>query len=197
MKERKKRSRILAFVGMGLVVVGLLSLSSSAWATPAEKHAQQQTVPPVKTVDNTVVDAGDELVFEIALNNPTPNPWSDVVITDDLDRYVSFDSVTTTHGAWTYDATSNRVTVTIASLPAGETVTITIYCTVWYRTPPGYEIENIACLTIEGVDKGCSGVVVIVVEEGFVPEMGSLLLLGSGVAALAGYAGMKWGVRRK
>jgi len=45
MKEQRKRWGPLAFVAAGLVIVALLSLSSSAWATPAQKNPLQQTVP--------------------------------------------------------------------------------------------------------------------------------------------------------
>ena len=44
------------------------------------------------------------------------------------------------------------------------------------------------CLAVEPVEP--------VVEEEFVPELGSLALLGSGLMGLAGYAGLRWRSRR-
>jgi len=201
--ERNRRWGLLAFVTVGLVVVALISLSSAAWATPALEHALQQTIPPVKTVNKTVVDPGEEVIYEVSFTNPGPEVWIDVVVTDKIDPLLFVDNVTyacqpgscppgtTVTGIGQVDGT---VTVTFPTLPANTTVTIRIYCTVLPDAPGGEELENKCCFTVDGGEAWCTEVVIIFISE-FVPEMGSLLLLGSGLAGLAGYAGMRWRAR--
>jgi len=194
MEEPKKRWRLLALVAMGLVIVGLLSLGSSAWATPGQKQAQQSV--PFKTVDKTVVHPGDEVVFTITLPNPGPGVWNNVVIIDRMDPWLRIDDIETTPAADDVDVVGQTITVSYNTVNPGTTVVVKIYCTVREIASPGREIPNQCCLWIDADAKACSDVS-LEVEEEFVPEMGSLLLLGSGLAGLAGYAGMKWRVRKK
>jgi len=136
--------------------------------------------------------------------------WTDVQIVDEIDPPLQIDDVTLdVNGlpplpgfwAWDYDDDSGRLTVSIPSVPAGAFITITIYATVPDTIPGNIPITNVACEYIQDKRVMCCGERVYVkvrpcVEE-FVPEAGSLLLLGSGLAGLAGYAGMRWRARRR
>ncbi len=189
MRERKKRWGFVVLVSTALVLVGLLSLTSTAWATPAQKHAQQQSVPPVKTSDKTTVVGGEELVFEITFT-AGPDTWYNVVVTDDLDPYLRIDSVWTSQGTASWSG--QLVTVDVGNVTAGTKVTIRITCTVRDTVPGGYRIVNTAVLVVEDPALEYRPRRTVDVEEEFVPEAGTLLLLGSGLAGLASYAGMRW-----
>jgi uncharacterized repeat protein (TIGR01451 family) len=188
-RERKKRWGFVVLVSTALVLVGLLSLTSTAWATPAQEHAQQQSVPPVKTSSKTTVSPGDELVFEITFT-AGPTTWYNVVVTDDLDPFLKIDSVWTSQGTASWSG--QLVTVDVGDVGPGVQVIIRIYCTVRDNVPGGYEIVNTAVLVVERPALEYHPRRTVDVEEEFVPEAGSLLLLGSGLAGLASYAGMRW-----
>jgi uncharacterized repeat protein (TIGR01451 family) len=193
LQKQKKRWGFIVLVSVGVVLVGLVSLVSTAWATPSEGHAQQQSVPPVKTSDKTTVAPGEELVFEITFT-AGPDTWYGVVVTDDIDPYLQIDSVWTSHGSagWA----GQLVTVNVGDVSAGTTVTISIHCTVRDTVPGGYEIVNTAVLVVEDPSLIYRPRRTVDVEEEFVPEAGSLLLLASGLSGLAAYAGARRRVSR-
>lgn len=152
MEQRKNRWGLLAFVGVGLVVVALLSLASSTWATPGQdaKHGTV-TVPPIKTVDKAVVVVGEEAVFEVLLTNNPPNAWtwSDVVMTDTIDSRLGIRGLTTTQGSIGLDG--QDVTVDVGDILPGGQATITIYVVV-EGGDPGDVIENRAYASRPGYD---------------------------------------------
>lgn len=197
MRERGRRGRrggFLALLALGLVVAALLSLSSSAWATPDQGNARQQSVPPVKTADMTVVCPGENFVFEITFR-AGPEDWYDVVVTDDLDPLLRIDSVWTSHG--TASVAGQLVTVDVGDLAAGETVRIRVNCTVRDGAPAGLRIDNAASVVVEDPALEFDPSDYIEVCGEFVPEPGSLLLLASGLTGLAGYGGLRWARRRR
>lgn len=196
MRTREKRWGLLAFVTMALVIVALLSFSSSAWATPAQEHAQQQSVPPIKTADMTVVCPGEQFVFEISFR-AGPEDWSDVVVTDNLDPALRIDEVWTSHPTASVSVVGQLVTVDVGDVTAGTTVTVRITCTVRDTAPAGFRIDNTASVVVEDPSLVFDPSAYIVVCGEFVPEAGSLLLLGSGLAGLAGYAATRWFNRRR
>ena len=193
MRERKKRWGFLAFAAVGLVIVALLSFTSSAWATAAQKHAQQQSVPPVKTADKSVVSPGEQVVFEITFT-AGPDAWYGVTVTDDIDPYLRIDSVWTSHGSASW--AGQLVTVDVGNITAGTTVTIRIRCTVRDTAPGGHEIVNIGIVFVVDPELVFRPRTTIDVEDEFIPEAGSLLLLGGGLAGLAGYASLRWSKSR-
>jgi hypothetical protein len=193
MRTREKRWGLLVFVTIALVLVALLSFSSSAWATPAQEHAQQQSVPPIKTADMTVVCPGEDFVFEISFT-PTV-AWSNVVVTDDMDPAIRIDTVWTSHGTASY--VGQLVTVNVGNVTAGTTVTIRITCTVRDTAPAGLRVDNTASVVVEDPALEFDPSTFITICGEFVPEPGSLLLLGSGLAGLGGYTAMRWSSRRR
>ena len=189
MKTWHRRGALLALMAVALVIVALLSFSPVAWATPAQKHAQQQSIPPSKTADMQVVCPGENFVFEIAFR-AGPEDWYNVVVTDDLDPLLEILGVWTSHGTASYSG--QLVTVDVGDLSAGDTVTIRITCTVEEGAPAGFRIDNTAQVIVERPALVFDPRDYIEVCGEFVPEAGSLLLLGSGLAGLAGYVGLRW-----
>jgi hypothetical protein len=80
----------------------------------------------------------------------------------------------------------------VGNVTAGTKVTIRITCTVRDTVPGKYEIVNTAVLVVERPALEFRPRRTVEVEEEFVPEAGTLLLLGSGLAGLASYAGLRW-----
>jgi hypothetical protein len=202
MRERKKRWRLLVFVAMGLVIVALLSISSSAWATPAQNQAQQnQTVAPIK--EATGGCQGQQATFTIQFTNG--EQWTNVVITDNIDPRLRIDNVTVRcqpapcpPGTTVTGPGINPVVVTIPTLPTDTEVTITIECYIPWDCPVG-TIVNVGIVTFTDSTGTWqyAPTASLTIAPCFVPEAGSLLLLGSGLAGLAGYSGLRWRVRRK
>ena len=206
MKEHNKRWRVLAFVAMGLVLAGLLSLSSSAWATPGQDSLRQTVIAKVAEVCDP--READDVVFKFTFTNGAET-WENVEFTDQIDPILTVDKVTVAcqpapcpADTWASGPGVNPVKVTMGappnSLPANSIVFITIECTA-----QGYgTIGNTG--TVEFDDQwindqtestGWTGQVRPCEE--FVPEMSSVLLLGGGLVGLAGYAGTRWRARRR
>ena len=190
-KGRQKRWRVVAFVAVALVVAALLSFSSSAWATPAQTHAQNETV---KKPDVDCCEPGEPFVFKITFK--TGEAWHNVVVTDNLDPLLKIDGVWTSHGTASY--VGQLVTVDVGDIPANTIVIIRITCTVQDGAPPCFRIYNTASVVVEDPDWKFDvpkpedpPMYIEVCGCEFVPEPGSLLLLGSGLASLAGYAGLR------
>ena len=153
MKEQlKKRRGLLAFVGGALVLVALLSLGTTTWATP-DQDAQHGTVtvPPIKTVDRGVVLVGDEAVFEVLVRNSPPSTWtwSDVIITDTIDPRLRIRGLMTTQGSIGVDG--QDLTVNVGDILPGGEATITIYVAV-DSGDPGDVIVNRAYALRPGYD---------------------------------------------
>jgi fimbrial isopeptide formation D2 family protein len=199
MKIGSNRRNLLAFMAMGLLLVAMLSIVPSAWATPPQGTAAQQTVtvPPIKSSDKALVSPGENLVFEILVNNPATasDTWTSSVVTDEVDSNLRIDNVITTQGTASW--VGQTVTVNIGDVPPGTNVTIRIYCTVRASAPIGYEVVNSALLAHSGYPPRASTPVTVIVEEEFVPEATSLLLVSSGLAGLAWYSRVSWRARRR
>lgn len=196
MKGRRKWWGLWASVAIGMVVIALATFNSSSWAAPAHGPGrQQQSIPPFKTVDKATVYTGDELVFEVRFRNA--ETLTNAVVTDDVDPYLTIDNVTVTPTPDDLDVSGQTVIVTYNTLQDGTWVTIRIYCTVRSTAPAGAEVLNEATLRADDpeLEEVTAVVRVTVLGAPFVPEAGTILLLSSGLAALAGYAGVRWRAR--
>jgi hypothetical protein len=211
MKELRKRWRLLAFVALGLVVALLLSLSPVAWATPGQDALRQTVVGK----DGEVCDPleSDDVVFTFTFTNGEED-WTNVEFTDEMHPVLTVNNVSwecerggvqvdcPDDTSWDSLPGETPVVVTMGAspsyeLPADTTVTITIECTCSEHG----EIENIGTVeftsTYGTYTREARWTGVVDPCEEFVPEAGSLLLLGSGMAGVAGYAGMKWRGRKR
>jgi len=210
MKELRKRSALLAFVALGLVVAALLSLSPIAWATPGQDALRQTVVGKDGAVCEPL--GADDVVFTFTFTNGE-EVWTDITFTDEMHPWLSVNDVTwecerggvqvSCPGDTTWDSGPGVTPVVVTmgfgsySLPADTTVTITIECTCSEHG----EIENIGTVVFTSTygtyTREARWTGVVDPCEEFVPEAGSLLLLGGGMAGLVGYAGMRWRGRKR
>jgi hypothetical protein len=198
MKERKRRWKLLAFVVVGLLVVALLSFGSTAWATPAQDALHQTVFGKVADVCQGVDDRG--VTFTILLTSD--KDWTNVTFVDEIPPMMIIDDVIVDPPADSINVVDNRVEIYWASLSSGAEITITVICTVDEGVIDLCPLANTAVIEFTD-DKGTwemTAPMDPVYPECFpcfVPEGSSILLLGSGLAGLAGYAGMKWRGRKR
>ena len=129
--KSRKRWGLMGFVVSALLLAGLVSLSPTTWATPAQSPDHGAvTVPPIKTVDNDLLPIGGEAVFEVLLANPQEGAytWSDVVITDTIDSRLSISGLHTSQGS--FGVAGQEITVDVGDILPGGQATIRIYVVV-------------------------------------------------------------------
>ncbi|MBC7251856.1 MAG: DUF11 domain-containing protein [Anaerolineae bacterium] len=162
-----------------------------------------------KSGDPSQARIGDAVTFTLVARNEGNTEATGVVVTDQIESYLDITGVTSTKGTVTWDNVSRLVTVDIGTLAPTEEVTITIETVVnETATPAPLLIENQAHLEFnEGEQRDSETVIVEIVEEALevtptptpeepsaagpppeIPEPMTLLLLGGGLASLAGYA---------
>lgn len=162
------------------------------------------TVKPViyKTADKSQVHMGDPIVFTVTVRNDGTATATNVVVTDQVPTRLDAVAVSTTKGSAVYDTTTRLVTVTIGQLAPAETVIITVKGNAARvqasETPFPLNNEAVVHFT-EGAPRTSNLVTVMVVYflPGEIPEPGTWLMLGTGLAGLAGYARVRVQSRRR
>jgi uncharacterized repeat protein (TIGR01451 family) len=142
-----------------------------------------------KRVEPARIVVGQEAVFTILVTNSTSDTAHNVVVSDQIHSTLEITGVDSSKG--TASAEGQLVTVALEEMAPGESVIITIKVTA--LTPA--RINNVTVATTPGGENTAAAELVVVSpaeeEERFVPEPGSLLLLGGGLLNLAGYAGAR------
>jgi uncharacterized repeat protein (TIGR01451 family) len=149
---------------------------------------------------------GESLVFTVTVTNRGTANANDVVITDVIHQRLESVTLTASRGTTSYDSGARMWTVTVGLLAPNDAVTIVITgrtVRVEAHELP-YQVTNMATVVFrehQGHQQAHeSNVVVIDVVYFFpdeIPEASSWLLLGSGLAGLAGYARLRLNARRR
>jgi uncharacterized repeat protein (TIGR01451 family) len=162
------------------------------------------TVDPkiYKSVNAPIRHVGESVVFTVTVTNDGTANATDVVLSDVIHPKLQDVTLTSTKGTASYDPATRKWTVTVGVMAPKETVTVVIKgltVTVPAAELP-YQITNSAVVAFkEGAARESNLVTVDVVAfpPGEIPEASTWLLLGSGLAGLAGYAQMRVRSRRR
>ena len=154
-----------------------------------------------KTVDRSVVHVLETLVFTVMVTNRGTANANDVVVTDAIHPRLDNVTLTSTKGSTSYDSVTRVWTVNVGVLAPNETVTIVIRgrAVGVSQADLPYQITNMGTVAfLEGVARNSNIVVVDVLPVPTdIPEAGTWLMLGGGLAGLAGYAQMRIRSRRR
>lgn len=155
-----------------------------------------------KSAQDAIVHRYDPVVFTVTVRNDGSASATNVVVTDQIRPRLDDVTATTTKGTVAYDPATRLLTITIGELKPGEVVTITIKGKAAHvpAAELPYKITNDAVISFtEGAPRTSNLVTVQVVymEPGEIPEPGTWLMLGTGLAGMAGYARMRVQARRR
>jgi uncharacterized repeat protein (TIGR01451 family) len=138
--------------GSSVWIQGELPLTTTTWKVRA---ARVQSTDPTdlsisKTAAPAVVTTGENVTYTLMVSNPGAATAFCVRVTDNLPPNTTFVSINAPGGV-TGGAGNNR-TVDYASIPGGESRTITIVATVNCSVPDGTIINNTATVTADTSD---------------------------------------------
>ena len=136
----------------------------------------------------------EDLTFTITVRNAGAVAVQDVVISDEVSDLLEFIRINTTKGSAWWNNGTRMVTAEIGHLSPGEVVTITITGRV-VNIPEGdlpETIYNHAVLDFAGASDPLTSnqtvTQVVYFLPGEIPEPSTIVMMGSGLLSLAGYA---------
>jgi hypothetical protein len=195
-----------SLAGIALLLALLVAVPVAAAQVPPSMQ------PPgvVKFSDRDLCCFDEPVLFTITVASPPGPPdgqnlatWYDVRVTDVIDPDFEIVNVEVTPPADDVNVSGNTVVVMVNSLAPGEFFAVRITVRLTSGADPGGVVLNQATVQFkdeQGVEQEVqvSDVVEVNVceEVPFVPEASTLVLLGSAVSALAGYAGLQFRSRR-
>jgi uncharacterized repeat protein (TIGR01451 family) len=156
-----------------------------------------------KAVDLAYVHRYEDLAFTIIVTNEGPGPADGVVVTDEISEYLEYVRLNTTKGTAVWNSGTATVTASIGWMDEGDEVTITI--TARAVNVPTEDlpltIYNSAFVDFTGdpgpVESNQTATELVYFAPGEIPEPSTMLMLGSGLLSLAGYAQLRRRRRRE
>jgi uncharacterized repeat protein (TIGR01451 family) len=152
-----------------------------------------------KTVDKRYVHRYEDLTYTITVHNSGHGSASDLVISDEISGHLEWIRLGASKGTVLWNSGTRRITASVGRLNPGENVTVTVTGRV-VNIPSEklpVAIRNIAVAEFVAGQRVSNEVLAEVVyfAPGEVPEPGTILMFGSGLLGLAGYARTR--LRRK
>jgi uncharacterized repeat protein (TIGR01451 family) len=161
------------------------------------------TVDPAiyKSVDKARIYPRESLLFTVTVTNRGTANATNVLLTDPIHPKLENLTFTASKGTVSYDSTTRLLTVNVGVLSPAETVTINIRgrAVGAPKSELPYQITDMATVAFqEGAARNSNLVTVDVLRPpAEIPEASTWLLMGSGLAGLAGYANMRLRARRR
>ena len=154
-----------------------------------------------KAVDKRYVHRYEDLIFTITVRNDGQGPASNLVISDEISEHLEWIRLNTTRGTALWNSGTRQVTVNVGQLNPGDKLTVTVTGRVVNipaeRLP--VPIRNTAVVDFTGGQRVSNEVLAEAVyfAPGEIPEPSTILMLGSGLLSLAGYAQLRLRRRRR
>jgi uncharacterized repeat protein (TIGR01451 family) len=156
-----------------------------------------------KAVDKEYVHRHEDLTFTVTVSSEGPGSADGVVVTDEISEYLEYIRLNITQGTAVWNSGTRTVTAYIGWLDEGEEVTITItgrVIDIPTADLPKF-IHNVAVVDFTGEpgpeESNETVTEVVYFAPGEIPEPSTMLLMGSGLLSLAGYAQLQLRRRRR
>ena len=156
-----------------------------------------------KAVDKEYVHRHEDLVFTVTVSNEGPGPAHDVMVTDEISEYLTYIRLNVTKGTAVWNSGTREVTWSVGTLDEGDVEALTITGRV-IDIPTAdlpVTITNVAEVGFGGAPEPEQSnetvTQVVYFVPGEIPEPSTVLLLGSGLLSLAGYAQLRLRRRRR
>jgi len=156
-----------------------------------------------KAVDKEYVHRHEDLTFTVTVSSEGPGPADGVVVTDEISEYLEYIRLNTTKGTAVWNSGTRTVTAYIGWLDEGEEVNIAITGRV-IDIPTAdlpKTIYDMAVVDFTGgpgpEESNQTETLVVYFAPGEIPEPSTMLLMGSGLLSLVGYAQLQLRRRRR